>query len=276
MLFTNGPSMKQFETWSDPLFIDSNTGLIRTDYIASGGNLSLNPSFVYKFASDTINGVPIESYTLPSFPNLIINDAGSQKSMIPAPYVCNAYMRKFAANAPYIIVAAQTGRLTDSDVVGVEYELSNSDRGLLEPVGYNLIVQKRRGGVMLMSNNTAYQRVKSALNNAHVRDTLITLEKNIENILFNFLFRYNTPILRVRVKSLVDSYLEGVFFNGGIAWFETQIDSDNNDQYVLENNAAVIDINIDFNRGVHKFVNKITVTRVGGQLSITQSGFSAI
>lgn len=273
--FTNTPSMKQFENNIDPLFIDAITGLIRTEYIADGGNLSLNPSFTYKFASDTVNGVPIESYTLPSFPNLRIRENGVERSMIPAPYVSNAYIRKFKANAPYVIVAGQAGRITDPDVIGVEYELTDEDRALLEPKGYNLLVHKRRGGVMLFTNNTAYQTVKSALNNAHVRDTLITLEKNIESILYNFLFRFNTPILRVRVKNLVDSYLEGVQFNGGLAWFDTQIDENNNDAYVLENNSAVIDILVDFNRGIHKFVNKITITRVGGRLSITQSGFQS-
>jgi hypothetical protein len=276
MAFINTPSMKQFEVSTTPVFIDVNTGLIKTEYIATGGNLSLNPSFTYRFASDTINGVPMESYTIPAFPYLTINENGANKSMIPAPYVCNAYIRKFKANSPYAVIAGDNGRITDSDVIGVEYELTNDDRKNLEPIGYNLLVKKRRGGVMLFSNNTAYQRVKSALNNAHVRDTLITLEKNIENTLFAFLFKYNTPILRVRVKSLVDSYLEGVQFNGGIAWFETQIDENNNDAYVLENNSAVIDIKIDFNRSINKFVNKITITRTGGQLSISQSGFGAI
>ena len=275
MAFLNAPSMKQFELNTDPSFLDVTNGLIRTDYIASGGNLDLQPSFQYGFASDTYNGIPIESYVHYTFPHLLINDNGKEKIMIPAPYVCNAYIRKFKANSPYTIIAGQSGRITDVDVTGVEYELSDKDRGLLEPLGYNLLVRKRRGGVMLFTDNTGYQRVRSALNNAHVRDTLITLEKSIEQILFNFLFRYNTPILRVRVDGLVKDYLSGVQINGGISSYTTKIDEKNNNQYVLEHNSAVIDISIDFPRGANKFVNTITITRVGGQLSVTQSGFSA-
>lgn len=273
-VFTNAPSMKQFENCDEPKFIDTSTGLLNTKYIADGGNLDLNPSVTYGFASDTVNGVPIESFTFPCIPNLTISENGVRRSMVPAPYVCNAYMRKFEANSPYVIVAGQTGKLTENEIVGVEYEFTKSDRDNLEPAGYNLIIQRRREGIMLFSNNTAYQSVKSALNNAHVRDTLITIEKRIERILFNFLFRYNTAIVRSRVKTLVDNYLSEVQLNGGIASFTTQIDENNNDTYVLENNSAVIDIQVNFNRGIHKFVNKITITRANGELSIVQSGFS--
>jgi len=276
MAFVNAPSMKQFEEWTDPSFLDTTTRLVSCEYIASGGNLDLNPSYTFGFATGTVKGVPIESFTYPVFPNLIINDNGTQKSMIPAPYACNAFMRKFQAGSPYSIVAGTQGKLTEQEIVGVEYEMTNDDRAWLEPMGYNLIVNKRRGGIMLYTNNTAYQTVKSALNNAHVRDTLITIEKNIENILYNFLFKFNTSVVRARVKSLVDDYLDGVAMAGGLAGYTTQIDKSNNDQYVLENNSAVIDITVDFNRGIHKFINKITITRVGGEVSVVSTGFTAI
>lgn len=277
LAFTNDPSFKQFEQSNDPKFIDATTGLLNTKYIADGGNLELNPSETYRFGTDTVNGMPIETFNYPCMPNLIINDGGVKRSMIPAPYVCNAFMRKFKSNAPFVIVAGvNTGKLTESDIIGVEYEFSKSDRDNLEPAGHNLIIQRRRDGIMLFSNNTAYQSVKSALNNAHVRDTLITIEKRIEKILFSFLFRYNTAVVRSRVKSLVDNYLETVKISSGIASYETQIDENNNDRYVLENNSAILDIKVDFNRGIHKFVNRVTITRAGGELSVVSSGFSEI
>ena len=276
MSFVNAPSMKQFEEWTDPSFLDPTTRLVSCEYIADGGNLDLNPSYTFGFAKGYVNGVPLESFTYATFPNLVINDNGTQKSMIPAPYVCNAFMRKFKSGSPYSIVAGTQGQLTENEIIGVEYEMTNDDRAYLEPKGYNLIVNKRRGGIMLYTNNTMYQTVKSALNNAHVRDTLITIEKNIENILYNFLFKFNTSVVRARVKSLVDDYLDSVSLAGGLAGYTTQIDKSNNDQYVLENNSAVIDITVDFNRGIHKFINKITITRVGGEVSVVSSGFTAI
>ena len=61
---------------------------------------------------------------------------------------------------------------------------------------------------MIFSNNTGYQRVKSALNNIHVREALATIERDIERILFNFLFDFNDEITRLRIKTLVEGYLD--------------------------------------------------------------------
>ena len=158
-------------------------------------------------------------------------------------------------------------------MIGVEYDLTDDDRKILEPIGYNLIVRRRGMGTMLFTNNTAYQRVQSALNNAHVRDTLITIEKNIERILYNFLFDFNDGITQIRVKTLVSNYLDNVQSARGISWYDVKVDSGNNTTEVLEANAGVIDIYVDFPRGIHKFINRITITRKGGQLSATQSGF---
>lgn len=274
LVFANAPSMKQFENSTDPTFVDPYTGLLNAQYIVDGGNYQFAPpSFMYKLAAGIEKGVPIESFAIYSMPNLIIRENGKNRSMPGAAYVSNAYIRKFTTGNTYGLVAGKRGVILEPEVIGVEYDLTDDDRAILEPAGYNLIVRRKGIGTMLFTNNTAYQKVQSALNNAHVRDTLITIEKQIEKILFNFLFDLNDGITQIRVKTLVDTYLENVLSARGISWYDTIIDATNNTEQVITANAAVIDIFVDFPRGIHKFINRITITRVGGKLSATQSGF---
>lgn len=270
----NSPSFSQFEKSVDPSFIDVTTKLVSPAYIANGGNLDLNPSFTFKFADGDVNGIPVSTYAAYFMPNLIIIDNGRNRSVPPAPYVGNAFMRKYSSGNTFSIVGAKRGILLDPEIVEPEYFLTKEDRDFLEPAGFNLIVKRRGFGNMILSNNLAYQRVRSALNNIHVREALITIEKDIERILFNFLFDFNDEITQLRVKSIVKNYLDAVLAARGISYYEVQIDAKNNTQEIIENNAALLDIRVDFPRGIHKFINRITITRVGGQLSSSQTGFT--
>jgi hypothetical protein len=274
MAILNSPSIQQFERSVTPSFIDQTNKLVSTQLISTGGDVSLNPEFLFKFAEEDVNGVPLSSYAHYSFPNLIVR-SGSKNISVPASaYISNLYVRKFKNGTPFLIVAGgKRGAINDPEVLGVEYDLTDEDRDYLEPVGHNLIVRRRGFGILLFSNNTAYQRVNSALNNAHVRDNLSTIEKDIEKILFNFLFDFNDEITRLRVRTIVENYLGAVVNAKGISTYEVIFDTSNNTGEVISANAAILDIRVDFPRGIQKFINRITITRVGGQLSSTSSGF---
>ena len=183
-------------------------------------------------------------------------------------------MKKYSSGNTFSIVAGKRGIITEPEITGVEYDLTNADRDFLEPAGFNLIVRRRGFGVMIFSNNTGYQRVKSALNNVHVREALVTIERDIERILLNFLFDFNDTTTRLRVKTLVKNYLTAVQDARGISTFDVIFDDSNNGTEVLENNAGIIDIIVDFPRGIHKFINRITITRAGGQLASNSTGFT--
>lgn len=274
MALLNSPSIQQFEQSVDPSFIDRTTKLVSAEYIAQGGDLSLNPSYTFAFAEEDVNGVPLSSYATYYFPNLIIRSGNKNISVPPAAYISNLYVKKFKNGTPFLIVAGgKRGAINDSEVVGIEYDLTDEDRNFLEPVGHNLIVKRRGFGTLLFSNNTAYQRINSALNNAHVRDNLSTIERDIEKILFNFLFDFNDEITRLRVKTLVQNYLDAVVAARGLSTYEVIFDSSNNTNEVISANTAIIDIRVDFPRGIHKFINRITITRVGGTLSSESTGF---
>ncbi len=274
MAILNDPSFEQFEKSVDPSFINVVNKLVSTEYISQGGNLSLNPSFTFKFADEDVNGVPMSSYEYFVMPNMLIRENGKTKSVPPAAYVSNAYVRKFKNGTPFLITAGKRAIIRDPEVVGLEYELSNDDRDFLEPIGHNLIVKRRGFGITVFSNNTAYQRVKSALNNAHVRDNLSTIERDVEQILLNFLFDFNDEITRLRVKSILENYMDAVVNARGLSGYTVQFDSDNNPNEVIEANTAIVDISVDFPRGIHKFINRITITRVGGGLSSDSTGFT--
>lgn len=274
LVIANAPSFAQYERSVDPSFIDLTTRLVSTRYIADGGDVSSNPEFLFKFATGEKNGIPLSSYTAYFMPNVVVFESGKNKSLPPAMYVANAYMKKYNSGNTFSIVAGKRGILSDPEIVGLEYDLTNSDRDHLEPAGFNLIVRRRGFGVMVFSNNTGYQRVKSALNNIHVREALITIEKDIERILLNFLFDWNDVTTRMRVKTMVKNYLEAVMDARGISWYDVIFDDSNNTTAVLENNAGVVDILVDFPRGIHKFINRITITRVGGELSSQSTGFT--
>jgi hypothetical protein len=207
-------------------------------------------------------------------PNIIIFENGKNKSIPPAMFVANAFMKKYTSGNTFSIVAGKRGILTDPEITGIEYDLTNEDRDYLEPAGFNLIVRRRGFGVMVFSNNTGYQRVKSALNNTHVGEALITIERDVERILLNFLFDWNDVTTRLRVKTMLKNYLAAVQDARGISWYDVIFDDSNNGTEVLENNAGVVDISVDFPRGIHKFINRITITRVGGQLSSQSTGFT--
>ena len=270
----NAPSFAQYEKSIDPSFIDFNTNLVSTEYISTGGNLSSNPQFTFGFASGDKNGIAIASYAAYFMPNLVIFDNGRSKSVPPAAYIANTYMKKYTGGNTFSIVAGKRGIITEPEITGVEYDLTNDDRDYLEPVGFNMVLRRRGFGVMIFSNNTGYQRVRSALNNIHVREALVTIERDIERILLNYLFEFNDTTTRLRVKTLVKNYLEAVQDARGIATFDVIFDDSNNGSEVLENNAGVIDIIVDFPRGIQKFINRITITRAGGQLASASTGFT--
>jgi hypothetical protein len=274
MAILNAPSMQQFEKSVDPSFIDTTNKLVSTELISLGGNSALNPSFLYKFAEEDVKGVPLSSYASYHFPNLIVRSGSKNISVPQAAYISNLYVRKFKNGTPFLIVAGgKRGALNDPEIVGLEYDLTDEDRDFLEPVGFNLTVKRRGFGIILFSNNTAYQRINSALNNAHVRDNLSTIERDIEKILFNFLFDFNDEITRLRVRTIVENYLNAVVNAKGISTYEVIFDTSNNTNEVISANAAIIDIRVDFPRGIQKFINRITITRVGGTLSSDATGF---
>jgi hypothetical protein len=268
----NAPSLQKFKESVDPRFTDAPSAtepapLINAKYIADGGNLDLNPSFRFTLP-DEDNG---SKFCGVFSPFLTIRENGKNLNIPPAAHVSNNFIRKFATGEPYSIVAGQKrGVLSGSNLVGLEYDFSQDDRDYLEPFGINPIVRKRNIGLVIYGNQTGYQRTNSAFNNLHVRDLLITLEESVEDIMANYVFDFNEDSIRLEIKTIVDNYLSGVKNVGGIYNFLTIMDSSNNTPAIIDQNIGIIDIIIEPARGIHKFINRMTVARTGG---IASGGF---
>jgi hypothetical protein len=272
MAICNTPSMQKFSDSIDPRFTAAPTStdpapILQARYIADGGNLSLNPSFTFSLPDEDL-GAKFAGFFAPF---LTIRENGKNLNVPPAAYVSNNFIRKFITGEPYSIVAGvKRGIISAGNLVGLEYDFDIQDREYLEPFGINPIIRKRGIGVVIYGNQTSYQRTNSAFNNLHVRDLLITIESAIEEILSNYVFDFNEDSVRLEIKTLVDNYLTGVRSVGGIYNYLSIMDSSNNTPAIIDQNLGIIDVIIEPARGIHKFINRVTVTRTGG---IASGGF---
>jgi len=268
----NAPSMEQFRESTDPRFTDAPTQTnpypsLKAQYISEGGNLSLNPSYTFSLPTEDQGAKYAAFYT----PYLTVRENNRNVNVPPAAYISNNFVRKFANGEPYSIIAGQKrGVISGQNLVGLEYDFTDEDRGWLEPVGLNPIIKKRGLGVVVFGNQTAYQTVNSAFNLVHVRDLLISVENDVEEIMANYLFDFNEDSIRLEIKTLVDNYLDGVRAGGGIYAYQVIMDSSNNPPSIIDQNIGIIDVIIEPARGIQKFINRITVTRTGG---IAAGGF---
>lgn len=277
MAILNSPSMAEFQASTDPRFTelpDAATGnpkpVLNTEYIATGGNLTLGPSYTWSLPDEENGAKFIGVFT----PNIIIREDGKNKSIPPAADVSNNFIRKFINGEPYGIVAGpRRGVISNPKFVKMEYDFLLKDREFLEPAGLNPIVVVRNVGPMIFANQTAYQRTLSAFNNLHVRDLLITIEEGVIEILQQYLFEFNDASTRLEIRTTVETYLDVVRTAGGIYAYSVIMDDTNNTPEIIDQNFGILDIGIEPARGLQKFVNRITVLKTG---AIAAGGFAAV
>lgn len=269
----NAPSMAEFIASTDPRFTDpvSNADpkpILKTEYIAQGGNLSLGPSYTYSLP-DEENGSKFAGFFAPF---LVIRENNKNISIPPAADVSNNFIRKFLNGQQYSITAGpRRGILSNPRLVALEYDFSDDDRANIEPFGWNPIVYRKNRGFMIYGNQTAYQKTLNAFNNLHVRDLLITLEEAIEDVLDGYIFENNDQSTRLEIKGIADRFLDGVRSAGGIYDYSTIIDSSNNTPEIISQKFAIIDIGVEPTIGMQKFINRVTVLENG---QISSGGFT--
>jgi phage tail sheath protein FI len=67
--------------------------------------------------------------------------------------------------------------------------------------------------------------------------------------------------------------MDGVRSNGGVYDFLVIMDESNNTSEIIDQNMGIIDVAIEPVRGLHKFINRITVLKTGG---IASGGFTMV
>lgn len=199
------------------------------------------------------------------YTQLLFSD-GTVKSVIPsAALVSNLFMDKWGARQPYYIVAGPNfGRLSYSGLVGPDYNFGRSDLDILEPMGINAIVYVPRKGTYISSNQTAKQVPVSGLSKIHIRELVIYLQNEIENLLQTYQWELNTQPLRDTIKAKADAICETIKNNGGVYVYKNVCDESNNTPEVIDNEMIILDTEIEPARGAGKMVHQLTIHKTGG------------
>jgi hypothetical protein len=256
----NMPSVKQFKESVNPLFKANSTSLFNTYYIAQGGNLDLNPSNV--FSLPTIDEG--SNYGAWYGPNLIIREAGTNVSIPPAAHVSNLFIEKNNQGNPYAIIAGpRRGVVSGNGLAGVEYNFDKQDLDYIEPFGYNAIVNKKGFGLVINANQTGQQNVQSALSQAHVRELLIYIQDQIEGILKNYRWEYNTAQVRLEIKTLADNFMAQVLSDGGVYSYSNVMDTTNNTNEIIQAHYGILDTYIEPVQGLGILVHRTTILKTG-------------
>lgn len=261
--FLNFPAAKTFRDCPYTSFTDQNNKF-QVKYIAEGGNRQKNPGRLFTLVSED-NGASFVSYNTP----LTFTD-GTVKTNVPsAAMVSNNFMEKYLSRQPYYIVAGPTyGRMIANGLVGPDFNYSRADLDILEPMGVNAMVYVPRLGTYINSNQTAKQNPKTALSSINVRELVIFLQDEIEKLMQDYQWEFNTPGLRELIKAKADVICERVKNNGGIYDFLNVCDESNNTNDVIDNEMFVLSTSIEPGRGAGKMVQELTLYKTGGMQSI--------
>jgi phage tail sheath protein FI len=159
----------------------------------------------------------------------------------------------------------------DADgMIGPDYNYSRSDLDVFEPMGINCMVYVPRKGTYINSNQTAKQAPVSALSKVHVRELVIYLQNEIENMMQNFQWELNTQVLRNTIKSKADAILDRIKNNGGVYDYLNVCDGTNNTPDVIDNEMVILDTSIEPARGAGKMVQRLTIHKTGGISALTK------
>ncbi len=255
----NAPTIEDFKKSTDPSFTDEN-GVFNTLYVTTGGNQDKNPTKVYVLPSINVGA----NYAFYYGPGLIVSDNGKDIIVPPAAYVSNNFIDKYTSALPWSIVAGpRRGVVAGTNVKGVEYSFDKDDRDNLEPFGINPIVFQRGVGLTILGNKTAQQSIKSALSSAHVREALIYIQDGMANILKDYVFEFNNSQTRLEIKTLADSFMEGIKQDGGVYEFKNIMDTTNNTNDVIDNNIGIIDTYVEPVKGLEIVVHRTTILNTG-------------
>ena len=261
--FLNFPSMKTFKTCTYASFTDDK-GKLQIKYIKEGANKAKAPSVLFSLASE-VNGASFASYNTP-----VIFSDGTVKTEVPsAALVSNDFMDKYLTREPYYVVAGpKFGRIIATGMIGPDYNFTRKDLDILEPMGVNCMIYVPRIGTYIGSNQTAKQNPVSALSSLNVRELVIYLQDQIEALLQDYQWEFNTPYLRDLIKAKADTICERVKNNGGIYEYLNVCDESNNTDDVIDNEMFVLSTSIEPGRGAGKMVHELTIYRKGQMSSL--------
>jgi hypothetical protein len=260
----NFPQIKNFSK-CDYISFRNEKGEFDTKYIPMGGNPLKRMSDMFTLPSQE-NGASWCGF----FTCLKIRDVntGVKEDIPAAALVSNNFMKKFTTYQPYTIIAGTNrGVIRETGLLGPDFNFGREDLDNLEPFGVNCMVYVDRKGTCINSNQTAKQNPVTTLSKINVRELVIFLQDEIEKLLLDYHWDFNTPNLQQRIKDRADVILETAKNNGGVYLYRNQCDKYNNTDDVINNEMLVLSTSIEPGMGAGKMVQELYIYRKGGMSS---------
>lgn len=254
----NFPSVKTFIKCPYTSFTDDK-GVFNVDYVVKGFNKKKPASVKFELPTD-MNGASFCAFYSP----LKFSD-GYVDSIIPsAALVSNLFMEKYGSRKPYYIIAGPNyGKVTAAGLVGPDYTYSQDELHIIEPFGVNCMVYRPGFGTFINANQTAKQTPVSALSKVNVRELVIFLQDEIENVLQAYQWEFNNPTTRQAIINRANSICSSIMANGGIQAYKNVMDESNNTSEIIDNEMAVLSTHIEPGMGCGKMVHELTIYRTG-------------
>ena len=151
-------------------------------------------------------------------------------------------------------------------VLGQNVKFNDSNIGTLYDGNLNAVKFIKGYGNVLWGQRTA-QKTVTALREIAVRRLLLFLEATIEPGLLPFVFEPNIDSVRLRIFSIIDSFLATVKAGGGLDNYKVVVDDTNNTSQDRDNNVLNVDIYVQPSRTI-EFINlQVIITRSGVNLA---------
>ena len=212
------------------------------------------------------------------FTSVRIQDPNTQvKEDVPsAALVSNNFMKKYTSYFPYTIIAGTNrGVLKEVGLLGPDFNFCREDLDNLEPFGVNCMVYVDRKGTCINSNQTAKQNPVTTLSKISTRELVIFLQDEIEKMMLDYHWDFNTPNLQQRIEDRANVILETAKNNGGVYVYRNQCDKYNNTDDVINNEMLVLSTSIEPGMGAGKMVQELYIYRKGGMSSVLVSDTGA-
>ena len=260
----NFPAIKNFSK-CDYTSFRNEKGEFDTKYITMGGN-PLKPMAMMFTLPSQENGASWCGF----FTALKIRDinTGVKEDVPSAALVSNNFMKKYTTYLPYTIIAGTNrGIIRETGLLGPDFNFGREDLNNLEPFGVNCMVYVDGKGTCINSNQTAKQNPVTTLSKISTRELVIFLQDEIEKMMLDYHWDFNTPNLQQRIKDRADVILETAKNNGGVYVYRNQCDKYNNTDDVINNEMFILSTSIEPGMGAGKMVQELYIYRKGGMSS---------
>ena len=259
----NFPSVKTFVKCPYTSFTNSDD-VFDVHYVEAGSNKKKATSVRFSLPSDDEGASFCAFYTPLKFSDGYID------TIIPsAGLVSNLFMQKYTSRQPYYIIAGPNyGRIVASGLIGPDYNYSQDELNIMEPMGVNCMVYKPGFGTFINSNQTAKQSPVSGLSKVNIRELVIYLQDEIEKVLQQYQWEFNNQTTRNAILDKANTICSRVAANGGIEAYLNVMDASNNTDEIIENEMAILSTSIEPGFGCGKMVQELTLYR-RGQLTAT-------